>query len=65
MSEKVVCSRCSREQSISRNQDERGVSLSMIKRIGWRTVNGQQLCPFCSGNTSNLERIFKRRENQE
>lgn len=33
-----------------------------IEQVGWRKVDGKWLCPLCSGNTANLDRVFGKGE---
>lgn len=43
------CGRCNRVSEMS---------VGHIERVGWREMSDSWLCPFCSGNESNLRAAF-------
>jgi len=36
-----------------------GISAKIAEHFGWRKINNKWLCPYCSGNTKNLDKLFK------
>ena len=30
-----------------------------VEQVGWRFISDKWNCPFCTGNTKNLEKVFK------
>lgn len=52
-----VC-RCGRRQKYAVEGDKGGVTEKEAEWIGWRKIDGWWTCPFCTGNTDNLNRIW-------
>lgn len=42
---------CGRRQTDS-------IGEAMAERMGWRKINGEWHCPFCTGNEDSLRRLF-------
>jgi hypothetical protein len=53
----VVCANCNRQQ--------KSLTTADMEYIGWRIFNSQWICPFCTGNTQNLRRIFGQGEGED
>lgn len=34
------------------------IAVAVVEQLGWRRIAGDWKCPFCTGNTKNLERVF-------
>lgn len=47
--------RCGRKQRAT-------ISEKIAELIGWRKIDGQWYCPFCTGNQENLWRVFNNKE---
>lgn len=53
---------CGRKQSYAPATKRGGVTEKEAEWIGWRKINGEWNCPFCTGNKNNLKRIFNKGE---
>jgi hypothetical protein len=50
---------CGREQSATYpGYSGGGIEATAAERVGWRRVNGEWVCPFCSGNEALLRRAW-------
>ena len=52
MSDRITCAKCGRSQS--------WIGKEAIEFIGWRLMEAGWWCPFCTGHTANLKRIFEK-----
>jgi len=54
---------CRRQQKASCKHEHflenGGISVKIAEHFGWRKINNKWLCPFCSGNTANLNKFFR------
>lgn len=50
---------CGRTQHYARSDQQGGVTVEEAQHFGWRGGEDGWICPFCSGNTENLERIWR------
>ena len=41
-----------------RGQSGHNVGEEAVEAIGWRKIDGKWSCPFCTGNTENLKKVF-------
>lgn len=55
----LVC-KCGRGQSITDETARVGCSIGAAELVGWRNINGRWECPYCTGNTANLNQVFNR-----
>jgi len=49
---------CGREQTAKCDGFPGGISTKIAEFVGWRQINGQWSCPFCTGNEENLKKVF-------
>lgn len=49
---------CGRAQGYAPPDRGGGVTEQEAEHLGWRKVDGQWVCPFCTGNTSTLAEVF-------
>lgn len=50
--------KCGREQTAQCAGYHGGLSESAAERFGWRMMDGEWQCPYCTGNTKVLNRLF-------
>lgn len=50
--------KCGRKQSYAPPDKSGGITKREAELVGWRKINGKWVCPFCSGNTKNLFKVF-------
>ena len=55
-----MCVECDRCQGYAPAGQGGGVTEAEVELIGWRKIDGEWLCPYCTGNTSNLQKVFER-----
>lgn len=51
---------CGRIQAYAPKGERGGCTEDEAETIGWRLINGEWQCPYCTGNTANLDKVFKR-----
>ena len=50
---------CDKTQSIVENDfDPDGITLIEAEHLGWRKINGEWKCPFCTGQLGNLKKLW-------
>ncbi len=49
---------CGRQQTAKHPDFTCGLSTELAEKFGWRKIGGSWECPFCSGNTDNLYKLF-------
>ena len=49
---------CKREQTAKHDGFLGGLSEPLVEKFGWRKIDGKWECPYCSGNTANLDKFF-------
>lgn len=47
---RVVRCACKRQQG--------DISQELLELVGWRLIGQRWVCPFCTGNTQRLSRVF-------
>jgi hypothetical protein len=57
--------RCKRGQSYKPRNEPGGCTRSEAELVGWRLLPDGWRCPYCTGNTANLDRVFHSREEGE
>ena len=57
--------KCGREQSASCDPYPGGLGPQVAEKIGWRRIDALWECPFCTGNTDMLFRVFGLAEGEE
>jgi len=53
-----ICS-CGRIQSYAPEDKHGGITEGEAELVGWRKIAGRWVCPLCTGNTSNLFKVFR------
>ena len=49
---------CGRCQGYDNDGTFKGCNSKEVELIGWRLIDGRWNCPFCTGNTDNLYKVF-------
>lgn len=57
--------KCGREQSAACDPYPGGIDPYIAERMGWRRIDGLWECPFCTGHTDNLFKVFGIDEEEE
>ncbi len=50
--------KCGREQTAECPPFHSGISMNLAKKVGYEYKEGEWICPFCSGNSHKLDKIF-------
>lgn len=51
---------CGRKQTYKPANKSGGITEKEAELVGWRKINGKWECPFCTGNTTNLYKVFEK-----
>jgi hypothetical protein len=60
----LKCGKCGRTQRVVEADQPGGVTPKEAEHLGWRQIGGRWECPFCTGNTSNLRKMFDGEEDE-
>lgn len=53
---------CGRKQTYKPANKPGGITEKEAGLVGWRKIDGKRECPFCTGNTANLYKVFEKAE---